>query len=283
MDKYRYNKEIGFLDIDPEFVDIGIKYANKEGIDAIRLITLNQNCGKSYDIDFQLLGRQKFIHNLIIGNDFKIKNMNEGLGLSNMQSLAYLQLLPPIEIEWQKLDNLKKLVLGNDKNIRGISELKNLRELLVISLRQSSFQELTNLTKLEILDIGGACLEDLTGIDGMESLTSLSISYSHKLHDLSPISKLCNLKILHVEHCKSAIDFSFLKGNKTIEELIVDKIDNLDFVPAMSSLQKIWFYNCISGDLTPLVKCTNIKDIYFYPKKKHYTHTLEQIQAMNMV
>lgn len=73
MDKYRYNKEIGFLDIDPEFVDIGIKYANKKGIDAIRLITLNQNCGKSYDIDFQLLGRQKFIHNLIIGNDFKIK------------------------------------------------------------------------------------------------------------------------------------------------------------------------------------------------------------------
>ena len=33
MLKYFYNKEIGFLEVDPEFVELGIKYALKKALE----------------------------------------------------------------------------------------------------------------------------------------------------------------------------------------------------------------------------------------------------------
>ena len=33
MLKYFYNNEIGFLDVDPEFVALGLKYAQKKALD----------------------------------------------------------------------------------------------------------------------------------------------------------------------------------------------------------------------------------------------------------
>ena len=33
MLKYFYNNEIGFLDVDPEFVELGIKYALKKALE----------------------------------------------------------------------------------------------------------------------------------------------------------------------------------------------------------------------------------------------------------
>ena len=33
MLKYFYNNEIGFLDVDPEFIDLGLKYAQKKTLE----------------------------------------------------------------------------------------------------------------------------------------------------------------------------------------------------------------------------------------------------------
>lgn len=281
MHKYLYNNEVRVLDIDPEFIELGLKYAQKKAIDSIRIRTLNQNAGSCYKIDFHFIARQDFVRNFILNDDFKIYNLKEGMALSNMQSLVSLQLLHPIEIEWKKLINLERLILGSDKYIRGLSTLKTLKELLVISVGQAAFQELTTLEGLHSLDIGGGRLENLNGIHLMKALSSLTISYASKLHDVSPIVSLPNLKTLHVERCKNITNFSFLKGNDGIEKLTIDQVESLDFVPQMKSLYAIQFTNCVNGDLTPLLKSRTIKDIYFYPNKKHYTHTLEQLITQN--
>ena len=60
MLKYFYNNEIGFLDVDPEFIALGLKYARRKAIDSIRIRTLNQNSGHRYKIDFQLIACQDF-------------------------------------------------------------------------------------------------------------------------------------------------------------------------------------------------------------------------------
>ena len=78
-----------------------------------------------------------------------------------MQSLVSLSLLHPIEIEWEKLVNLERLVLDSDKYIRGLSALKTLRKLLMIAVGQEGFQEITALENLDSLDIGGRRLEHL--------------------------------------------------------------------------------------------------------------------------
>ena len=248
MLKYFYNNEIGFLDVDPEFIALGLKYARRKAIDSIRIRTLNQNSGHRYKIDFQLIACQDFIRNFILNDDFKIVNLKEGRVLSDMQSLVYLSLEHPIEIEWGKLVNLESLVLDSDKYIRGLSALKTLRKLLMISMGQEGFQEITALENLDNLDIGGRRLEHLNGIQSMKSLSSLTIGYASKLYDISPIASLPNLKTLHVERCKNMTDFSSLKGNNVIEKLTLDQVDSLDFVPQMQSLYAIKFFNCIDGD-----------------------------------
>lgn len=277
MLKYFYNNAIGFLDVDPEFVALGLKYAQKKAIDSIRIRTLNQNSGHRYKIDFKLIACQDFIRNFILDDDFKITNLKEGRVLSDMQSLVSLSLSHPIEIEWGKLVNLERLVLYSDKYIRGLSALKTLRELLMVALGQEGFQEITALENLDSLDIGGRRLEHLNGIQSMQSLSSLTIGYASKLYDISPIASLPNLKTLHVERCKNMTDFSPLKGNNVIEKLTIDRVDSLDFIPQMQSLYAIKFFNCIDGDLTPLLESRTLKDIFFCPNKKHYTHTLEQL------
>ena len=277
MLKYFYNNAIGFLDVDPEFIDLGLKYAQKKAIDSIRIRTLNQNSGHRYKIDFKLIACQDFIRNFILDDDFKITNLKEGRVLSDMQSLVSLSLSHPIEIEWGKLVNLERLVLYSDKYIRGLSALKTLRELLMVALGQEGFQEITALENLDSLDIGGRRLEHLDGIQSMKSLSSLTIGYASKLYDISPIASLPNLKILHMERCKNMTDFSPLKGNNVIEKLTLDQVESLDFVPQMQSLYAIKFFNCIDGDLRPLLESRTLKDIFFYPSKKHYTHTLEQL------
>lgn len=277
MLKYFYNNAIGFLDVDPEFVALGLKYAQKKAIDSIRIRTLNQNSGHRYKIDFKLIACQDFIRNFILDDDFKITNLKEGRVLSDMQSLVSLSLSHPIEIEWGKLVNLERLVLYSDKYIRGLSALKTLRELLMVALGQEGFQEITALENLDSLDIGGRRLEHLDGIQSMKSLSSLTIGYASKLYDISPIASLPNLKTLHMERCKNMTDFSPLKGNNVIEKLTLDQVESLDFVPQMQSLYAIKFFNCIDGDLRPLLESRTLKDIFFYPSKKHYTHTLEQL------
>lgn len=277
MLKYFYNNAIGFLDVDPEFIDLGLKYARKKAIDSIRIRTLNQNSGHRYKIDFKLIACQDFIRNLTLNDDFKIVNLKEGRVLSDMQSLISLSLLHPIEIEWEKLVNLERLVLDSDKYIRGLSALKTLRKLLMMSMGQEGFQEITALENLDNLDIGGRRLEHLNGIQSMQSLSSLTIGYASKLYDISPIASLPNLKTLHMERCKNMTDFSPLKGNNVIEKLTLDQVESLDFVPQMQSLYAIKFFNCIDGDLRPLLESRTLKDIFFYPSKKHYTHTLEQL------
>ena len=277
MLKYFYNNAIGFLDVDPEFIDLGLKYARKKAIDSIRIRTLNQNSGHRYKIDFKLIACQDFIRNLTLNDDFKIVNLKEGRVLSDMQSLISLSLEHPIEIEWGKLVNLESLVLDSDKYIRGLSALKTLRKLLMMSMGQEGFQEITALENLDNLDIGGRRLEHLNGIQSMQSLSSLTIGYASKLYDISPIASLPNLKTLHMERCKNMTDFSPLKGNNVIEKLTLDQVESLDFVPQMQSLYAIKFFNCIDGDLRPLLESRTLKDIFFYPSKKHYTHTLEQL------
>ena len=194
-----------------------------------------------------------------------------------MQSLVDLSLAHPIEIEWGKLVNLESLVLYSDKYIRGLSALKTLRELFIVAVGQEGFQEITALENLDSLEIGRGRLEHLNGIQSMKSLSSLTIWYASKLYDMSPIASLPNLKTLHVECCKNMTDFSPLKGNNVIEKLTIDRVDSLDFVPQMQSLYAIKFFNCIDGDLRPLLESRTLKDIFFCPNKKHYTHTLEQL------
>ena len=78
MLKYFYNNGIGFLDVDPEFIDLGLKYARRKAIDSIRIRTLNQNSGHRYKIDFKLIACQDFIRNFTLMMTLRLLILRKG-------------------------------------------------------------------------------------------------------------------------------------------------------------------------------------------------------------
>ena len=72
-------------------------------------------------------------------------------------------------------------------------------------------------------------------------------------------------------------------GLENIRQLLLrldNPQDDLKFIQSMKSLLSFRFWNCKNGDLSPLLGNPILKDVYFTPNKKHYSHTLEQIKIL---
>ena len=197
-----------------------------------------------------------------------------------MRNLEYLSIDQPIKLDLLQFSNLKTLYFTGDNKLKNIEALINLRDLLMTSTTHQDLTHLENLRNLETLRICGGRITSLKGIEAFRNLERLDLLYCRKLIDVDSISKLANLKKLHIEKCVQLANFSFLQGNQTIRNLFVEKITNLGFISSMSNLEKFSFWNCIDGNLEPLIHipCR----IYFYPNKRHYSHTLEQINKMRI-
>jgi len=276
MVKYNYNEVIGYLEIDPQFIMEGIEYAKNEDFNSIRIRTLNQNSGQKYDIDFSPFKDELFIEKLIINDDFKIGKAHFFEALYTLRKLNHLQFRQPLNIDLSHLLQLKGLYIKGDKKVENINSLINLKNLLISSTKKDDCTHLKGLKELREFRISGA-IKNLEGIESLIKLTDFKVSYSSKLTDAKSLTSLSNLEKLHLEKCKLLTDFSFLKGNTSIKELFIDNLDSLEFVATMPNLEKINFWFCKDGNMKPLLESKSLKQINFYPNKKHYTHTIEQI------
>lgn len=211
---------------------------------------------------------------------FLIKKILNVDALYTLRNLEFLCISQPIKLDLLQFSNLKTLYFTGDNKLKNIGALINLRDLLMTSTTHQDLTHLENLRNLETLRICGGRITSLKGIEAFRNLERLDLLYCRKLIDVDSISKLANLKKLHIEKCVQLANFSFLQGNQTIRNLFVEKTTNLGFISSMSNLEKFSFWNCIDGNLEPLihVPCR----IYFYPNKRHYSHTLEQINKMRI-
>lgn len=278
MAKYGYNKEIGFFEIDPTALSVGLSYAEKNEYTALRIRCLNQNDGQRYTLDFSVFADKDFVRKLIIGDCFLIEKILNIDALYTLHNLEFLSISQPIRLDLSQFSNLTTLYITGDNKVKNIEALINLRHLLLSSTSHTDLTHLENLRNLEALRISGGKITSLQGIEAFKNLNSLKLLYCRKLTDVDSISKLAYLKKLHIEKCGQVADLSFLQGNQTIRDLFVEKVSNLDFISSMPNLEKLSFWNCINGDLEPLIHTPS--HIYFYPNKKHYSHTLEQINKL---
>ncbi|WP_289663812.1 hypothetical protein [Flavobacterium panacagri] len=276
MVKYNYNETIGYLEIDPQFLAEGIQHAEKLGFNAIRIRTLNQNSGQKYDIDFSSFQDRLFLNRLIINDDFKIGKTLSVESLYTLKKLIHLQLNQPVFIDLSYLNQLESLYIKDDKKVKNLNSLTHLKDLLISSAKEDSCLFLKGLNQLKEFRISGN-IKDLKGAENLSDLESLKITHSSKLIDIKALKTSLKLKKLHIEKCKLLSDFSFLEGNNAIKELFIDDLDSIKFISSMSELEKINFWNCKDGDMTPLLELKSLKQINFYPNKKHYSHTIEEI------
>lgn len=276
MIKHNYNETIGYLEIDPQFLKEGIQHADKFGFSSIRIRTLNQNSGKKYDLDFSSFDGKLFISRLIINDDFKIGKSVYLESLYTLSKLTHLQLNQPIPICLSYLNQLESLYIKDDKKINNLNTLTHLKSLLISSTKQDNFLFLNGLTNLKDFRISGS-IKDVSGVENLSTLESLKITYSSKLVDIKALKDLPRLESLYIEKCKLLTDFSFFEKNLSIKELFIDDLDSIKFISSMPNLEKISFWNCKDGDMTPLLELKSLKQINFHPNKKYYSHTIEKI------
>jgi internalin A len=283
MEKYVYNDVLKMLEIDPFCMEEGLIYANKNRITGIRIKPLNrftdygfENANELYNIqlDTSCFKHYNFIKELILEDYINI-NENGLNGLYELNNLIYLNFKNKyMKIDFSHFTKLERLYFKYNNGINGIETLEKLTDILIETLNNSDCKILENLLSLESLCFINGNFVSLNGIENLCNLKKLKITYNSKIMD---INFLPNIKELHIEKCKLINDLTFLEDNNSIEELFIDNINTISFVPSMKKLREINFWNCKDGDMTPLIKSKTLEQINFYPNKKHYTHTIENI------
>lgn len=286
MKKVEFDSTQNILRIDPFFLKEGIEYAFKNSIEKISLYPLNHIIDEEgidypknlvFKLNGGLLKNAQFIKELSISDYVKsdLDGINSLYCLHNLKSLSFQD--SSFKIDFSKIPTLENLYFKYNNGVKSIGTLKNLLELLIISFNETNLESLHNLHNLEILRLTRGTFTSLKGIEDLKKIKQLELAYASKLEDILQISSLPNLSKLHIEKCKCLDDFSFLSGNETIEELFIDNVKSLDFVPTMRRLKKINIWNCADGNMSPLLNSKSLEQINFYPNKKHYTHTIEEI------
>ncbi|WP_299315732.1 leucine-rich repeat domain-containing protein [uncultured Aquimarina sp.] len=285
MKKFEKSSVKNILSIDPFSLNEGVKYAISNNISSLAIKPLNAYAEYGFSdpkelykikLDTTNIIENKKIEELSFSDHINLsKNDIENLyTLENLKSLSFKN--KTFKLDFCFLTQLEKLNFKYNKGVTNLNTLHNLKELLIISLSESNLINLSNLESLITLRLTRGNFISVEGIENLK-IERLDINYNNKIKDINPIGKLSNLKVLNIEKCKQLTDFSFLKGNETIKELFVDNLDSIEFISSMPNLEKINFWFSKDGNMKPLLESKSLKQINFYPNKKHYSHTIEEI------
>lgn len=273
----RENLDGDYLTIHVENFKEGVEYAAQKKLQQIHLIG---GRAKNVIVDFKELNKMSetlqdisFIQD--IGN---VINFESIYNLKEMRKI-YIHDKQKFTFDVSRFTKLQHL--GGDywNGLINLDKAYSLTSLVICKYPFPNLVQFSALRNLEVLHIYGSKIQNLDGVEKL-SIRELSLARNNKLDDIHKINEVSSLENLEIECCKKLLDFSFLKGNSNIKDLFIDKLDSIDFVESMPNLKKINFWNCKDGNMTPLLKSQSLEDVNFYPNKRHYTHTLKEIEEI---
>jgi len=149
--------------------------------------------------------------------------------------------------------------------------------------KSKDLTELAELPVLEDLSIVQSPLTSISGIGRFPGLNCLALTYLTKLESIAAICELkdSQLEIMECEVCKKIRDHDAVKCVPSLRTLRFNncgEIPSIGFLDGLKNLEDFRFVdtNVIDGDLRPLLR---LKSAGFF-KKKHYSHTPEEIDAI---
>jgi len=278
--KYHWNENVQALEVDPSFIAEGLAFAESQGHHSIRIYDLNQRGGATVDLDLLPLACNATVRSLSISDSFKPGKLAID-ALYDMQGLTMLAFQDKkVRPDLSRLPGLEILYAAYSRGLTGFGELRRLQHLLLTSLSEKDCSILSELVALEELRLSGGKVESLRGIEGLTKLRSVKVDYCSKLSDISAVKSLPRLTSLHVEKCKALQDFSFLAGVDSLERLFVSELDSIAFVPKMKRLGFLKFWDLRDGDVAPALQSKSLKQIDFFPNRRHYSHTKAAANAV---
>lgn len=270
----RENLDGKYLTIHTEHFREGIEYAAKIRIQQILLIG-RQASDITVDFkEFDKLSKSLRVISFIqdIGN---VLNFDSIYNLKEMRNICF-QDKQKFTIDISRFTKLQHLGSDYWKGLVNLDKAYSLTSMVICKYPFSNLSLFSELRNLQILHIYSSQIRSLDGIEKLP-IKELCLAINNKLEDIHKINEISTLERLDIERCKMLTDFTFLRGNTYIQDLLIDKPDSIDFIMSMPNLKKINFWNCKDGNMNPLLQSQSLEIINFYPNKKHYTHTIEEI------
>ena len=276
----RENLDGKYLTIHTEHFREGIEYAAKIKIQQILLIG-RQASDITVDFkEFDKLSKSLRVISFIqdIGN---VLNFDSIYNLKEMRNICF-QDKQKFTIDISRFTKLQHLGSDYWKGLVNLDKAYSLTSMVICKYPFSNLSLFSELRNLQILHIYSSQIRSLDGIEKLP-IKELCLAINNKLEDIHKINEISTLERLDIERCKMLTDFTFLRGNPYIQDLLIDKPDSIDFIVYMPNLKKINFWNCKDGNMNPLLQSQSLEIINFYPNKKHYTHTIEEINKATSI
>jgi len=272
----RENSNGKYLTIHANYFQEGIEYAGQIGISQIQLrgILGSENAG--FEVNFKEFEKISKILKVIsfAGTIENVVHLESIYSLENIEKISFQQ-KQKFTIDISKFPKIVHLGGEYWKGLHNIDKAFSLKIIVLLKIPDSNLKRFSELVNLRILHIYSSKIQSIEGIENLP-IEELSLVRNTYLKDIQTLKQLTFLKELSIEKCKFLTDFSFL-GNTSIKELFIDDLNSIKFISSMIGLKKINFWNCKDGDMTPLLELKSLKEINFYPNKKHYSHTIEEI------
>ncbi|PBP54955.1 hypothetical protein CCL10_13305 [Pseudomonas syringae] len=278
MKKFFYNENIDALEISEHFFLEGLKHAQKKDYRNIRVMRDN-SVASSTVLDLSPLASSELVETLNISQEINLKKVDFSpiYTCSSLKALTIPYLKDTLD--FSKLTSLKTLYIMKAHDKIESFPIDNVSDLLLAGIKNKDLNFLLA-PKLETLRVSGGNLESFEGLQASKTLGDVEISHCAKLIDISQLREIPELKKLSVEKCKHIRDYSFLSGNNALETFFASELDSLDFIPSLKKIQFVKFWEVKDGDLQSLLDSKTLKRVDFFPQKKNYTHTKEEINNL---
>lgn len=196
--------------------------------------------------------------------------------MKNLKSLSVIDgeepyVVSKIQIDLSRFSGLEEF-LGDSKHVKNISEARGLKTLWLNGYEKDSLLELSELSKLDTLELDMPKITSLDGCEKMYQLQCLYLRYGRRLSDISALEKVKHsLKALRIENCARIEDFSVLEKLEALELLELsgsNEIPDISFIKKMKNLKTFVFtVNILDGDLSP---CLGLQYVACARGRKHY-------------
>ena len=276
MKKFEYDAEDDYFKIDPKFLSKGLDEAEKKKHFSIRIMALDFRDDK-LSFDIADLTSRTWIKRLILDDDLEV-TAEEAKHLERLTNLEELTVNQYAPLDFSKFKKLKELVLSNGTTLPGLEKVSSLKYLYLANWKEEHLPK--NIGDISATEIRISASRKLSSIEPLFKLSNLKKLMLQDLPKISigkNVNKLKSLQELHVEQC-GWTDFSELKST-TLEDLFVSKAQSLDFIKQLTRLNKLYFLDCVDGNMLPVLGHPTLKEIYFAPQKKHYSHKEKFLQG----
>jgi len=274
MKKFEYNRQINYFTIDPAYLAEGLAEA-KGKYPNIRVMSLSIR-KKQSPLDVKVVSQHAWIQGLNIHPDIPIPKVDLPLleRLINLEALALKEHAP---LDFSAFRKLKMLTVISGTDLPGLDKVRSLEKLYLGLWKADVLPEVIG--HIAATDVRISVAKKLTSIEPLCHLAHLQKLNLQIIKDLNvgkEINGLKSLQDLYVEKC-GWTDFSPLRID-ALRELFASTVESLRFILQLKNLERLSFWDCVDGDLAPVLEHPKLKHVDFTPQKKHYTHKEADLQ-----